>query len=101
MRQQVYIQQHFRRGNARLYQALRHAVAVKVQDRQRILNSQTYFCALLESGRKADARAYWTAVTAGKTLVAAGPALVRPRRINRRLACAHPSRTRWRAGRRR
>jgi hypothetical protein len=37
-------------------------------DAQVDLFRQTYFRSLLDCGRKADAKAYWTAKTAGTTL---------------------------------
>lgn len=45
-----------------------HVTLVGGSDAQVDLFRQTYFCALLGSGRKSEARAYWTAMTEGKTL---------------------------------
>jgi tetratricopeptide (TPR) repeat protein len=63
----------FARGDAARSAALLDPVMPNVtvvggSDAQVDLFRQTYLRSLLDCGRKADARAYWTAATAGKTL---------------------------------
>jgi tetratricopeptide (TPR) repeat protein len=47
---------------------MHNVTVVGGSDAQVDLFRQTYFCSLRDSGRTSDATAYWTAMTAGKTL---------------------------------
>jgi hypothetical protein len=64
----AYAQGDAARCAALLDPVIAHVTLVGGSDAQVDLFRQTYFCALLESGRKAEARAYWAAMTEGKTL---------------------------------
>ncbi len=64
----AYAQGDAPRCAALLDPVIAHVTLVGGSDAQVDLFRQTYFCALLESGRKAEARAYWAAMTEAKTL---------------------------------
>ena len=64
----AYAQGEAARSAALMDPIMSNVTVVGGSDAQVDLFRQTYFRSLLDCGRKSDAKAYWTAMTAGKTL---------------------------------